>query len=60
MNPKQLKETALDPNTRRLVRLVFPENEEETNSLMDMLLNGKRASDRRAWLEEKGDLADFD
>ena len=60
MNPKQLKETALDPNTRRLVKLVFPEKEEEVNVLMDMLLNGKRAADRRSWLEEKGDLADFD
>lgn len=60
MNPEQLKETALDPNTRRLVKLVFPEDRAETISLMDMLLTEDRSSDRRKWLEEKGDLADID
>ncbi|WP_155736675.1 hypothetical protein, partial [Aeromonas salmonicida] len=57
--PKQLRETTMDPNTRRLVQLTMGELEEgdETLQLMDMLLAKKRAPDRREWLEEKGNLA---
>jgi topoisomerase-4 subunit B len=57
MNPLQLRETTMDPDTRRLVQLTL-EPGDETNSIMDMLLAKKRASDRRAWLESKGNLAD--
>jgi topoisomerase-4 subunit B len=60
MNPKQLRETTMDPNTRRLVQLTMGEAREEgdeTLQLMDMLLAKKRAGDRREWLEEKGNLA---
>jgi topoisomerase-4 subunit B len=58
MNPIQLRETTMDPNTRRLVQLTL-DDEEGTEALMDMLLNKKRASDRKSWLETKGNLADI-
>lgn len=57
MNPIQLRETTMDPNTRRLVQLTL-EDEEGTEAIMDMMLNKKRAHDRKAWLEEKGNLAE--
>jgi len=56
MNPGQLRESTIHPDTRRLVQLTV-EDGEGTAKLMDMLLAKKRASDRKAWLEEKGDLA---
>lgn len=56
MNPMQLRESTIHPDTRRLVQLTV-DDEEETRSLMDMLLAKKRASDRKSWLEQKGDLA---
>ena len=56
MNPLQLRETTLAPDTRRLVQLTI-ESGDNTNQLMDMLLGKKRAADRKAWLEQKGDLA---
>lgn len=57
MNPLQLRETVMDPDTRRLVRLVV-EAGDDTLQLMDMLLAKKRASDRKQWLENKGNLAE--
>jgi len=57
MNPKQLRETTIDPDTRRLVQL-WVEPGDDTNGIMDMLLAKKRASDRKRWLQEKGDLAE--
>ncbi len=56
MNPLQLRETTIAPDTRRLVRLTV-EDDDQTYQMMDMLLGKKRASDRRAWLEDKGNLA---
>ena len=56
MNPQQLRESTIHPDTRRLVQLTN-EDDGETRGLMDMLLAKKRASDRKAWLEQKGDLA---
>jgi topoisomerase-4 subunit B len=57
MNPQQLRETTMHPDTRRLVQLTIDEAD-DTRALMDMLLAKKRAGDRRAWLQEKGDLAE--
>ena len=59
MNPQQLRESAIHPDTRRLVQLTVDDGE-QTRSLMDMLLAKKRASDRKAWLETKGDLASLE
>jgi topoisomerase IV subunit B len=56
MNPPQLRESTIHPDTRRLVQLTIGDDD-GTAKLMDMLLAKKRASDRKAWLEEKGDLA---
>jgi topoisomerase-4 subunit B len=55
MNPSQLRETTMVPETRRLVCLSI--EDETTHDLMDMLLAKKRAGDRKVWLEDKGDLA---
>ncbi len=57
MNPLQLRETSVAPDTRRLIRLTVDDGD-DTNKTMDMLLAKKRASDRKRWLETKGDLAD--
>ena len=57
MNPLQLRETTMAPDTRRLVQLTL-DDLEGTEALMDMLLARKRAGDRKQWLESKGDLAE--
>jgi len=57
MNPLQLRETSIAPDTRRLVQLIV-EDGDDSDKMMDMLLAKKRASDRKAWLEDKGDLAE--
>lgn len=57
MNPLQLRETTMAPDTRRLVQLTIADGD-DTDSLMDMLLAKKRANDRKTWLESKGNLAE--
>ena len=58
MNPLQLRESTIDPDTRRLVQLTI-DDAMETTRMMNMLLGKKRASDRKIWLEQKGDLANI-
>ena len=58
MNPSQLRETTMDPDTRRLVQLVLA-SDDDANGMFDMLLAKKRAGDRKIWLESKGDLAEI-
>ena len=63
MNPSQLRESTINPDTRRLVQLTVgaPEDGDDgTGRIMDMLLSKKRAADRKSWLEEKGDLASLE
>jgi topoisomerase-4 subunit B len=57
MNPAQLRETTIHPDTRRLVQLVV-EHGDDTNQVLDMLLAKRRAGDRKAWLQQHGDLAE--
>jgi topoisomerase-4 subunit B len=59
MNPLQLRETTMDPNTRRLVQLTSTDSENMLE-LMDMLLAKKRSQDRKEWLESKGNLVTVD
>ena len=57
MNPSQLRETVMKPQSRRLIQLTLNASE-NTNSMFDLLLSKKRAPDRKAWLEKKGNLAE--
>ncbi len=57
MNPGQLRDTTMLPETRRLIQLTM-EKQDKTRQILDMLLAKKRAKDRRKWLETKGNLAE--
>ena len=57
MNPLQLRETTMARDTRRLVQLTI-EDAVGTDQILDMMLAKKRASDRKAWIEDKGNLAE--
>ena len=57
MNPLQLRETTIDPDTRRLVRLTV-DSSDDADQMLDMLLAKKRAADRKKWLQAEGDKAE--
>jgi topoisomerase-4 subunit B len=57
MNPSQLRETTILPDSRRLIQLTL-DGEQKIFETMDMLLAKKRSGDRKQWLEKEGDLAD--
>jgi topoisomerase-4 subunit B len=59
MNPSQLRETTMAPDTRRLIQLTM-EDKPDTDELLDKLLSKKRAGDRKGWLETYGNLAIVD
>ena len=58
MNPLQLRETTIDPDTRRLVRLTLTAGD-DSHRMLDLLLAKGRSADRRTWLEKNGNLADI-
>jgi len=58
MNPMQLRETTIDPDTRRLIQLTIQPGD-DSHSTLDLLLAKGRAPDRRNWLEKNGNLADI-
>jgi topoisomerase-4 subunit B len=58
MNPLQLRETTMNPDTRRLVQLTLEKNN-RADQMLDMLLSKKRAGDRKIWLEDTGNLAEI-
>ena len=55
MNPSQLRETVMDPKTRRLVQLTITPTD-NVNSMMDLLLSKKNAGARKEWLEKRGKI----
>ena len=57
MNPSQLRETTMAPETRRLVQLTL-ESPKSAEEMLDMLLAKGRARDRKRWLTRKGNLAE--
>lgn len=58
MNPLQLRESSIDPDTRRLAQLTIQAGD-DTFKVMNMLLSKKQAADRKSWLQDKGDLAEL-
>jgi len=60
MNPGQLKETTIAPDTRRLVQLSCDSSPEELYGIMDMLLGKKNAPDRKKWIESKGNIKELE
>lgn len=58
MNPLQLRETTMDPDTRQLMQLTISKDD-KVDEMLDMLLAKKRAQDRKQWLEKKGNLAEI-
>jgi len=61
MNPDQLRETTMNPDTRRLVQLMLDDQERDAAPGVFKLLMAKgEAGGRRAWMEEKGHTIEAD
>lgn len=62
MNPVQLRETTIAPDSRRLVQLTVQKEAtlDDVHEIMDMLLGKKRAKDRKTWIEEQGDIKEIE
>lgn len=61
MNPEQLWETTLNPDTRRLLRVAYGQLDQQTTlEMFDMLMGKSESAQRRSWIEEKGNLAELD
>jgi len=61
MNPEQLWETTMNPDTRRLLPVGYGDlAPDETTRMFDMLMGKGESAQRRAWLENKGNLAELD
>ncbi len=60
MNPEQLRETTMHPDTRRFLRVALPADRAAVEGLFAMLMGKGAAGERRAWMEAKGDLAEVD
>jgi topoisomerase-4 subunit B len=61
MNPEQLKDTTMHPDTRRLSRVrVRPQGEDDTRRLFGMLMGKGEAAGRRSWMEARGNEVEVD
>lgn len=61
MNPDQLKDTTMSPDTRRLLQVQIPDNDsDETKNIFIKLMGKGEAASRRAWMEEEGDKVEAD
>ena len=61
MNPVQLRETTMDPATRRVLPVqVRPDALDDTLRLFTLLMGKGEAAGRRAWIEENGDAVEAD
>ena len=61
MNPDQLKDTTLHPDTRRLMQVRIPDLDQSSTEDIFIKLMGKgEAASRRAWMEREGDQAELD
>lgn len=61
MNPEQLRETTMHPDTRRLLKVRLPiEVEADVQRMFHMLMGKSEAAGRRAWMEKNGNLIEAD
>ena len=61
MNPEQLRETTMDPATRRVQPVrIRPGALDETLRMFTLLMGKGEAAGRRSWMEKKGDSVEAD